>query len=263
MNQVGRAVARRTGVTQYHQVYSLLLRAIAKGEIRSGAALPTESELMEMYKVSRNTVRRAIDRLVSERRVVRRRGSGTYVLASDRRIEGWQRLAQLSHDLDRFARATSCKTLKYARVDTPVHILQQVPDFSARSLLIERTRYFERTCFAACISHIPEAVGAKLTRSKIADKLIVTALKQLGFKPATGTRTIEAVGADASTAQLLNVAVGAPILMTESLILDASGQPLEFQRAFFLADIYPVRCDFRFEGAGKGLRCQPVVRAAG
>lgn len=259
MGRVGRVVGRRTGVTQYHQVYSLLLRAISKGEIRSGAALPTESELMEMYKVSRNTVRRAIDRLVSERRVVRRRGSGTYVLASDRRAESWERLAQLAHDLDRFARATSCKTLKYARVETPTYVLHQIPDFSARSLLIEQTRYFEKTCFAACVSHIPDGVGARLTRGRISDKLIVTALKELGFKPASGTWTIEAVGADAATAKLLNVAVGTPILMTESVVRDTSGQPLEFQRSFFLADVYPVRVDFRFDSAGKGLRWKPVV----
>jgi len=257
MSRVGR-VGRRTGVTRYHQVYSLLVREMAEGTIRTGAALPTESELMDLYQVSRNTVRRAIDRLVSERRVVRRRGSGTYVLASDRDGASWNKLAELAHDLDRFARATSSKVLKFARVDTPAYVLRQVPEFSARSLLIERTRLFDKTCFSVCSSYIPEAVGARLSRGKIADKLILTALQEVGHAPSTGTSSIHAVAADGHTAPLLDVPVGEPLLMTDAVIRDAHGQPLEFQRAFFLADVYPIRMDFRYDSGGKGLRWQPV-----
>lgn len=262
MNRVGR-VGRRTGVTRYHQVYSLLVSAIAEGTIRSGAALPTENELMKMYQVSRNTVRRAIDRLVRERRVMRRRGSGTYALATDQDPASWQRLANLVHDLDRFAQATRSRCLKFVRVDTPAYVLRQAPDFSARSLLIERTRQFDKTCFTVASIYVPQAVAAKLTRARIADKLILTALKELGYQPATGSHTTRAVAADAVTAPLLDVAVGTPIIMTDSLTRDAQGLPLEFQRAFFLADVYPIRMDVRYDSAGAGLRWQPVLHEGG
>ncbi|WP_129782203.1 GntR family transcriptional regulator [Peristeroidobacter soli] len=262
MNRVGR-IGRRTGVTRYHQVYSLLVRALAEGTIRSGAALPTENELMKLYQVSRNTVRRAIDRMVRERRVVRRRGSGTYALASDRDPASWQRLAGLVHDLDRFAQATRSKCLKFARVDTPAYVLREAPDFGARSLLIVRTRQFDKTCFSVTSSYIPEAVAGKLTRARITDKLILTALKELGYVPATGSHTTHAVAADADTAPLLDVAVGTPILMTDSLSRDAHGAPLEFQRGFFLADVYPIRMDVRYDSVGTGLRWQPVTQHGG
>lgn len=262
MNRVGR-VGRRTGVTRYHQVYSLLVRAIAEGTIGSGAALPTENELMKMYQVSRNTVRRAIDRLVRERKVVRRRGSGTYALATDRDPASWQRLATLRHDLDRFARATRSKCLKFTRVDTPAFVLRQAPDFSKRSLLIERTRQFDKTCFSVSSIYVPEAVSARLTRTMIADKLILTALKELGYQPATGAHTTHAVTADALTAPLLDVAVGTPILMTDLLTRDAQGQPLEFQRGFYLAEVYPFRMDVRYDSVGTGLRWQPVLHDGG
>jgi len=257
MSRVGRT-GQPSGVTRYQQVYSLLVRAMAEGTIRTGAALPTESELMDMYQVSRNTVRRAIDRLVSERRVVRRRGSGTYVLASERGGANWEKLADLAYDLNRFARATNSKTLKFARVQTPAFVLRQVPEFSARSLLIGRSRLFDQTCFSVCSSYLPEAVGARLSRAKIADKLILTALQEAGFSPSTGAHSIHAVAADADNAPLLNVAVGEPVLMTDAVIRDDRGQPLEFQRAFFLPDIFPIRMDVRYDNTGKGLRWQPV-----
>lgn len=262
MNRVGR-VGRRTGVTRYQQVYNLLVRAITEGTIAGGAALPTENELMKMCQVSRNTVRRAVDQLVRERKVVRRRGSGTYALAVDRNPASWQRLANMFHDLDRFAAATRSKCLKFARVDTPVYVMHRAPNFAARALLVERTRQFESVCFAVSSTYVPEMVAEELTRAKLADKPVLTALKELGHSPATGTHTTNAIAADAALAALLGVATGAPVVMTDSLTRDAHGMPLEFQRCFFLADVYPISMDVRYDSVGRGLRWQPVLRQSG
>ncbi len=49
--------------------------------------LPSERELVEAHGVSRSTVNKVIVELERERYVVRRRGSGTYVLPRDSRIE--------------------------------------------------------------------------------------------------------------------------------------------------------------------------------
>ena len=53
--------------------------SIAAGAYRPGASLPSEREYQDRFGLSRTTVRRAIQTLVDEGRVVRRAGSGTFV----------------------------------------------------------------------------------------------------------------------------------------------------------------------------------------
>jgi DNA-binding LacI/PurR family transcriptional regulator len=64
------------------QVKSDLKRQIVNGEFKPGMLLPTTTELAEHYQVSRETVNQAMSLLVSEKLVVRKRGSGTRVINS-------------------------------------------------------------------------------------------------------------------------------------------------------------------------------------
>jgi len=64
-------------VPRYYAVKVELLPLV--DELGEGAMLPSERDLAERYGVSRLTMRQAVGELVLEGRLVRRRGSGTYV----------------------------------------------------------------------------------------------------------------------------------------------------------------------------------------
>ena len=66
------------------QVSDQLERMIAAGEYAVGERIPTEPELMEMFEVSRNTVREAVRALSSAGVLEVKQGDGTYVCASNR-----------------------------------------------------------------------------------------------------------------------------------------------------------------------------------
>ena len=63
----------------YRQVYDSLVKQIAEGSWRPGAALPSEQALAARLNVSQGTVRKALDSLAVEKLVERRQGKGTYV----------------------------------------------------------------------------------------------------------------------------------------------------------------------------------------
>ncbi|MDT0157666.1 GntR family transcriptional regulator [Microbacterium sp. ARD32] len=65
--------------TLFESVATKLRTRIDAGEWASGVRLPTEKVLAEQFSVGLNTVRRAVEILVSDGLVVRRQGSGTYV----------------------------------------------------------------------------------------------------------------------------------------------------------------------------------------
>lgn len=66
------------------QVSDQLEEMIASGTYTVGQKIPTEPELMEMFQVSRNTVREAIQSLTWAGLLSVKQGHGTYVISSDR-----------------------------------------------------------------------------------------------------------------------------------------------------------------------------------
>src|SRR5262245_59514497 len=70
------------GPVAYRALATELRDALGRGEFDHGRRMPTELELSETYGVGRQTVRRALQDLVSEGSVCRVRGRGTFATPS-------------------------------------------------------------------------------------------------------------------------------------------------------------------------------------
>lgn len=92
----------------YQQIAEDLRDQIGRGDLRPGAQLPTELELGDQYRASRNTIREAVKRLISLGLVETRPGQGTFVTLTidpfvttltgspDHRLGGDEEIAYLS-----------------------------------------------------------------------------------------------------------------------------------------------------------------------
>lgn len=67
------------GRPKYIEIHEWIKQQILNGDLRPGERMYSENELMELFSVSRQTVRHAISKLEFEEIVERRRGSGTYI----------------------------------------------------------------------------------------------------------------------------------------------------------------------------------------
>ncbi|MEN3754727.1 GntR family transcriptional regulator [Mangrovibacter sp. SLW1] len=63
----------------YLQLEQYLSEEIASGKLKPGDALPSENTLCAEFSISRMTARKAVDYLVRQGKVERRRGQGTFV----------------------------------------------------------------------------------------------------------------------------------------------------------------------------------------
>ena len=70
---------------KYERIVSWVQTEIENGALSRGDKLPSENELMERFRVSRQTVRRAMEELTEKGVVEGRRGGGTYVTVNTRR----------------------------------------------------------------------------------------------------------------------------------------------------------------------------------
>ena len=82
----------------YIQLKNELMDKIRGGVWKEKEQIPTELELMEAYKLGRDTVRKAIAILVQEGYLIKRRGKGTFVAKTQFSI-GFEPLISLRHAL--------------------------------------------------------------------------------------------------------------------------------------------------------------------
>lgn len=70
---------KKSQMPLYAQLMKKIREQIQDGTFKAGDQIPTESELADMYQVSRITVRRTIEELCAQGFLVKRQGKGTFV----------------------------------------------------------------------------------------------------------------------------------------------------------------------------------------
>jgi GntR family transcriptional regulator len=240
-------VRRRGGVTCYHQVYTLLEMALSDGSIPAGSALPSETELMEHYEVSRNTVRRALGRLETEKRIVRRRGSGSFARSVPIPSVTPESVAEIIEDGDSAGLLTSSKLIRVQNGPTPEFVRRRDPQFGNVSLMVQRCRSYKDLPFLFTTSFVPEIIGKRLTRRQLATQPVLLALDGIGISPATAEQTIAAVNADSVTARHLEVELAAALLCVHRLIRDNEGRSIEHQSHLYRPDRFQLPARFALE----------------
>ena len=73
-------ISHDSAVPIYRQLAALLRDRIQSGGLAPGAPLPSESQLMGEYGISRDSVRKAMDVLRADELVITVQGKGTYVM---------------------------------------------------------------------------------------------------------------------------------------------------------------------------------------
>ncbi len=87
------SLQRESARPLYEQIADRL-RERAVSSMQAGSQLPTEEAMMELYEVSRSTIRKAVQRLVDEAVLVRQQGKGTFVARP---------MPKIIHSIDRLA----------------------------------------------------------------------------------------------------------------------------------------------------------------
>ena len=245
-------IRKRRGVAYYHQLYTLLSAALNDGLIPPGSALPSESELMKRFGVSRNTVRRAVGQLEQEKRVVCRRGSGSYARSLPQAEVLPAEMSEVLHDFD--GEHVSSRLLRVQSTTTPVFIRRKDPGFGEKSLLVQRCRSFKDEPFMFSTSYVPDTVAARLTRRNLTRHVVLTALDAAGVRPSSAEETTTAVSADAFTARHLGVELASALVCIHRLVRDEAQRSIEHQSHLFRPDRSPLRARISIERSGGSLR---------
>jgi GntR family transcriptional regulator len=232
------------GVARYHQLYELLSCALNDGTISPGSALPSEPELVLRYRLSRDTVRRALARLEHERRIVRRRGSGTFALRIRAPTRQCLNLDAFYTDMPALASRTSVSILRFETVAVPAAIQELQPQVGVRALVIQRVRRHRGAPYQLTTAYIPESIGRQIRKSLLGHASLLTILDQIGPRTVTTEHRMNAIAADAVAARSLRVSLGTPLLRIRAVMSDSHGRLRAIYESLSRTDRFRVRAAF-------------------
>ena len=124
----------------YHMVKEGLISIIRERGLKPGDLLPTESELEEMFHVSRTTIRTAINELQHEGYIVKQQGRGTFV-ASNSYAECTALLQSFYEDATQRGNKVTTMLIS-AELIIPEETVQEMLEIPREEVLkIQRVRY--------------------------------------------------------------------------------------------------------------------------
>lgn len=232
---------RTSPIPLYFQIAEKLKRSIEDGTLQPGDRLDNELDLTERLGVSRPTVRQAVQRLVEQGFVVRKRGLGTVVQAP--RILRSVALTSLYDDLQASHRhpETTVLAVEEVEADAEIATALALPP-GTPVLFVERIRIADGTPLALMHNFLPAGLlgglGDDPPEQVLASSGLYEILRRHGVHLHAGEQVIGARQATAREAKLLEAPRGSTVLTMIRTSCDAAGKPVEHGRHAYLADRY-------------------------
>lgn len=230
---------RISPVPLYHQLAAQLKHAVSSGTLPKGSFLGNELDLAEQWQVSRPTVRRAIQELVDDGLLVRRRGVGTQVVNDQ--VRRPFSLSSLYDDLQAAGRTPSTDIVELGHVtpDDEVAALLGVP-LGSVVLHIVRRRCADGLPLAIVTNWLLPDVADDLTHELLIDNGLYAILRERGVRPHYARQRLGAKAATADEAEQLGIAVGAPLVTLHRVMQDDTGRVIEVADTVYDAAHYSV-----------------------
>lgn len=218
----------------WKDIAARITQDIAKGHHKAGEKLPTEAAYAARFGVNRHTIRHGISALVEQGLVYTKRGAGAFVAADPvrysvgKRVRFHQSVADAGHEgskqflslTTRPADAVEAKALSI-RKGILVHV-------------VEGLARVDDMPVAHFISVFPAARFPELLDQLESLNSVTKTFAACGVQDYTRHETrLAAVNANATSASLLNLKVGAALLRSTNIDVDLTGKPIEFGRTWF------------------------------
>lgn len=226
---------RKNGLPAYQRIQGTIVKRLELGLLKPGDLVDSERELARIHGVSLMTARHALTALEREGMVVRRRGAGTFVAPP--KIH-FNKLMSYTEQMSGRGLAVSSKLLSLAVIETEQEIAARLSlPATTRLIKIERLRLGGEEPFAIETCYLSADEFANLTRARLDRTSLFSILEHdHGLQIAHADEEVDATTADAHTARLLSIPVGAPVLRIRQQIYSTKGRPALYVLGLYRSD---------------------------
>ena len=193
--------------------------------------------LVERFKVSRTTVRKAIQTLVERGLVEVRRGKGTFV-TQPRITQELTELTGFVEDMRALGRTPTARLLDKrieAADEVVAHHLALAP--GTPMVRLRRVRLADGVAMSFDETYLTRDLGEKVAENDLEAEPVFALLEnKYDTLLVEAEYKLEAAAADAVAAQALQVPAGSPIFLIERTSFTAGNRPVDYERLHYRGD---------------------------
>lgn len=212
----------------YCQVADALAQRIADGEWRPGSTLPNEQDLAREMGVSTGTMRKALDRLETNRLVIRRQGRGTYVEdhSGDANVPRFELLRDKTGATLALTSALLSQELAASSKTEQQRLRLSSSDQVLRTTRI-RSHHGHPYMQEATVLAVSRFAGFAVDRPT--DYVLATVAQRHGVLLGKAIEKLTLCEADEAAATALGVAMGIILLRLDRIVSSLAGEPVEWR----------------------------------
>ena len=240
------SIDHKSPIPLHLQAEELLRSIITDPQYADGKLLPNEVDLAKQLAISRTTLRQALNKLVYEGLLIRKKGIGTKVAGSpvSSKSNNW-----LSFSQEMNARGIPIRNfelhISWVNPEEPIANFFEI-NISKKVLKLERLRGGTDGPFVYFVSYFHPRVG--LTGDEDFKRPLYEILeKEHSIVVDLSKEEISAKVADKFIATKLEVEPGSPILFRKRYVYDQGDRPIEFNIGYYKADNFIYTIESRRE----------------
>jgi len=228
-------------IPKYLQVYEYLQSMIRRNKIGFGDKLPTEMALAERFSLNRMTVRKALDKLVVEKMVVRKRGQGTFLISKAPK-EFTYNLDIISgyfKDIRKYGLLPSSKTLTVEVMDANRRIAALLElEKDIRVIFMQRVFFANEEPIMIEKNYMPYSEFKDLLKMDLSGLRYPILKEKYNVIPYRANQTLKAILSDDDAMNLFGFTKQQACVELELVVYDASNVPIEVGYYLYRGDKY-------------------------
>lgn len=222
----------------YIKMHNKMREWINNGEWKEGEKIPSERDLALEFDVSRMTARQAVNTLVDEGLLERRRGAGTFV-APEKVRERMSGVSSFTDTVERQGKEPSSKLVAFHTKPASVSEAEKLAiEKDEQVLVMERIRYADNLPICYEVATIPFKYVEDLSKEEITQHLFRTLEREKGMRVERAEQTISATWASESVSEMLDVKRGSSVLRLRQISYSQDDVPFEYVRSQYVGDRY-------------------------
>lgn len=224
----------------YQQLMDDIKLDISNQKYRHGDKIPSETELAEIYNVSRITVRRAVSELCDEGYLAKHQGKGTFVtppkitrkIMQDTHVHSFTATCAMS-GMQPGGRTVGIRIVPSRQEEQ--HFLKLPKDSSV--IYLHRIRTADGDPVMLENTFLPSPEFDSLLSTDLTNRSLNETLREKYSRSLVVRQTtkVEVSRASPEHAQLLNITPGDPLFFITAYFLDERDNPIAIARHYFLA----------------------------
>lgn len=232
-------------VPLHAQIEEYLRTLITKKEYKSeGKFLPKEMTMSKKLGVSRNTIRQAINKLVHEGLIERKKGVGTKVVTRkiSTRLDNW---ISFTKEMRNQGIEVVNYLVNIALINAEDEVYEALSvDKTKKIWKLEKIRGSKEARYLYSVSYFHPRVGINGDENFI--KPLYELLEQEhDIIVSTSKEKLRAIKADDKLASLLDISNDVPILKRERLVFDIGDRPVEYNFVYYHTDYFTYDIDIK------------------